>query len=772
MRRSRFWPIPHSKALGPVSSNGPFRDFVFHPRPTLGSFFSGDLVELPRMTRTHSKICWLVSVAGALWASCVPAWAADGVVAPVTARAGVLNLRAGDVVVTDHPDLRAGGWPAGQRVVVVIDGAMTAARRAELNAAGIRHLGYLPSNAFLADLDAANPDHVRKMGWITRVIAYDKAWKLAPELTEPMRNWTEPERIALSAAGRRMVSVWLFKGDTETQLRAWCAEVGGVVHSSEMVSGGSCVSVEVRSESIAALAELTSVQWVEEFPEFGLRSNTTVRWMVQSATNGFTPLYSRGLTGGGQILGLVDGRLGVNHCSFNDPEADPVGPLHRKILAYNTTVGYELHGTHVGGTAVGDGGAFNNTRGVAYDAQLVYNYYPSTTETAVFDRFDLHATQGARVHNNSWGRIDGFNGYDGPTRAIDSFLFESDDNLIVFAVANATFISNPENAKNTLAVGAVQLSPNENLPYSSSSMGPTLDGRRKPEVMTPGASIVSSGGSSGCGTVSQNGTSMAAPSVSGVGMLIRQYFMSGYFPTGQSVETDAFIPSGSLLKSMIVNSAVDVTGIAGFPSTREGWGRVIADNSVFFFGDGRKLLLRDVRNDDRRAICTGLVHELSFTARENDHLKVTLSWFDAPAIAGVTYTPVNDLDLEVESPSGVIFKGNVFNAGVSETGGSFDRLNNLEQILVAAPEEGSWIVRVRGEAINEQTQGYALVVTGDVQGQPCIGDFDFSGSADSDDIVCFFSAWDVGEGIADVNRSGGVDSDDVIVFFESWDSGC
>ncbi len=55
-------------------------------------------------------------------------------------------------------------------------------------------------------------------------------------------------------------------------------------------------------------------------------------------------------------------------------------------------------------------------------------------------------------------------------------------------------------------------------------------------------------------------------------------------------------------------------------------------------------------------------------------------------------------------------------------------------------------------------------------GFSCPGDWDRSGSPDSDDIIAFFTDWDAGN--ADIDGSGSTDSDDIIAFFNSWDSGC
>ena len=43
--------------------------------------------------------------------------------------------------------------------------------------------------------------------------------------------------------------------------------------------------------------------------------------------------------------------------------------------------------------------------------------------------------------------------------------------------------------------------------------------------------------------------------------MIRQYFMDGYYPTGEAVENNGFTPSGALLKAMAIHSAIIMSGI-------------------------------------------------------------------------------------------------------------------------------------------------------------------------------------------------------------------
>jgi len=265
---------------------------------------------------------------------------------------------------------------------------------------------------------------------------------------------------------------------------------------------------------------------------------------------------------------------------------------------------------------------------------------------------------------------------------------------------------------------------------------------------------------------------MAAPGVSGAAVLLRQYFTDGFYPSGVATATDARIPSGQLLKAMLINGATDMSGVTDFPNTREGWGRVNAGNAAYFQGDSRLLTLRDVRNSDSRALSTADQHVWNISVTAGQPLKITLAWADAPALANASFAPVNDVDLSVESPAGDLYLGNVFFGGVSITGGVSDNKNNLEQVLISSPTSGTWTIRVTGAAINDGHQGYAIVATGGVTNTSCVADFDLSGDVDGDDVICFFIAWDAGAPEADFDRSGGVDGDDIIGFFTAWDGGC
>ena len=95
--------------------------------------------------------------------------------------------------------------------------------------------------------------------------------------------------------------------------------------------------------------------FIEEAPEITFRNSTRTGGSFKATCS--TPRRStiNCLTGTGQIVGIMDGEVNKDHCAVSD--TNPIGATHRKIEAYNTSFGYNSHGTHVAGTVVGDGGA-------------------------------------------------------------------------------------------------------------------------------------------------------------------------------------------------------------------------------------------------------------------------------------------------------------------------------------------------------------------------------------------------------------------------------
>jgi hypothetical protein len=240
------------------------------------------------------------------------------------------------------------------------------------------------------------------------------------------------------------------------------------------------------------------------------------------------------------------------------------------------------------------------------------------------------------------------------------------------------------------------------------------------------------GGTPNCGNNSGCGTSYASPTAVGAATLVRQYFMDGFYPSGAKNAADALTPTAALVKAMLLNSSVSMKGtdhsggsISPIPSNEQGWGRIQLDQAVVFTGGARKLLV----DDHRGTMAAGATTPVTYTLKgvtAGQPLKVTLAWTDYPGVPdspptgpetiddAATWSAarlVNDLDLTVKGPSDT-YLGNVFTDGASSSGGTADRRNNVEQVLIAAPAAGDYTITMTPFSIVQDGQDFALVVTG------------------------------------------------------------
>ncbi|GFH18200.1 uncharacterized protein HaLaN_14960 [Haematococcus lacustris] len=242
------------------------------------------------------------------------------------------------------------------------------------------------------------------------------------------------------------------------------------------------------------------------------------------------------------------------------------------------------------------------------------------------------------------------------------------------------------------------------------------DVRIKPEVMAPGAllSAYSDKGYTGrmdrCETLVLAGTSMASASVTGAATLVRQYFTDGYYPTGARVRSNAFNPSASLLRAMLVAGTTNMSSFTSSGLTpydvRHGFGLVDIGRSLPLRGGPSTWKLQVVD----RAVFTrsGQSHTYSVRATGRSALIIALAYMDWPAFPGVSPILVNNLDLRVVAPNGAVMWGNDVRGG--------DRRNNIEKLVIPRPRAGVYTVRVSATYlfIAARPQPYSLVVLGGV----------------------------------------------------------
>jgi len=210
---------------------------------------------------------------------------------------------------------------------------------------------------------------------------------------------------------------------------------------------------------------------------------------------------------------------------------------------------------------------------------------------------------------------------------------------------------------------------------------------------------------------------MSCPAISGAGLLVRQYYEEGWYPKGYANAPDGFDPSGALVKATLLNASVDMTGVPGYPSDKEGWGRLLLDNALFFEGEGRKLVIQDVRNAN--GMVTGESRRFLIRVLDNSQpLKITMVYSDYPAEINANPATVNDLDLNVLTISGALWRGNNINTSTGESNqfGANDPRNTVEMVILKQPQPGIYVIQVDARAVNlGGKQGYAVVCSGNIR---------------------------------------------------------
>jgi fibronectin type 3 domain-containing protein len=648
------------------------------------------------------------------------------------------------------------------RVLVKFPGPVTVEQLAAL-AATAQIYTYLPHDTFLvrprAGFAAARPTGASWTG------AYLPEYKISRAVA------ALAQQAQLATPETRTVMVTAFPDADLAGVAAAAAGLPDVtVVGSDRGARFSRVRLRVADAALAgataALAELADVFWIDVEGRRELLNDTTV-WVAQSGLDAgqTTPVFDHGIHGEGQVVGYIDTGIDADSCYFRDAARGlpPINacdagttfdPAQRKVIAVDFLTPSECaggiaanewdtqnHGSHVAGTIAGDNLAnpivHDPGDGMAPGAKLVVQDAGFLTDDCgdlpgigcpVVDLkplFQQAYAQGARIHTNSWGDNENAfvqNNYSAACQDVDEFMFSHPDFLILFAAGNsgprAASVGSPSTAKNGISVGATRRGTQAASMAGFSSCGPAADGRFKPDLTMPGQGIISARndrnvGSNNCNTIAMSGTSMASPGAAGMAALVRQYYADGFYPTGAPVAGNGFSPSAALVKATLINSTQSMTGTGAgpVPDACQGWGRVLLEDALFFDGQARRL----VATDDPGFPQGGAGQDRRFAVRVDagQSLRATLAWTDFPSTPAAAVNLENDLDLEVTGPSGT-FLGNAFAGGQSIAGGSPDRLNNVEQVLLAAPMPGLYTITVRAFNVPSSAQPFALVISGGV----------------------------------------------------------
>ena len=492
-------------------------------------------------------------------------------------------------------------------------------------------------------------------------------------------------------------------------------------------------------------------------------------------------VWALGQTGEGINVALLSaGNTRQTHEAFYDKDSNglPVGDTHVFLYDFTHKGLYTTnHETWVAGIIASRGGlAYPNDIGVAPDSNIHsacvmesnYNIAPAYMEEALEE---LVLNQDCRVIVTSFQLFTNPNGQSQWSLRYDYYAYEHN---VVFA--NAAGNWEPEitvfgDCYNGITTGGLVVTDPDvyRKVGSESNPGPTLDGRRKPDLVAPSQNQTMPNGSSDSSwhtyTSADGATSFSAPHTAGVAALLLGFADDTNEPNDGQNE---------VLKAVMVNSAFpnifDEEGDSTNPADPNnvwhpdrGYGRIDALRAYELLAADRMYKDMPIEVEKGWAYETvtaaGQEDVYLLSGSKNHRLVLTVTWNREVTKAGSTYSkessPEFNLDLSiVKSPESLIL--------FEET----STLDNLEKVDIVLPDDGTYEIHL----INTTTKtnrSYALAFE---LMPPITGDINHDYIVDYGDLVFLTEHWlEEAPGLeADLWPDEQLDMRDLSVFGKYW----
>lgn len=659
--------------------------------------------------------------------------------------------------------------PGSSLRIVQFFAPLTGAARSDLEAAGVRFLKFLPSNAWIVrDESGGARGSGPRAGLAALAGRGDVRW------VGPFHAAYKADRALLERAGGRVtVNIQVFRtGMDQKRIVAAAVEaLGGKVES--LPAGGYLLRATLDAASLRSVLRMDEVMRADEWGPGG--ADMDLARQISGANYVEATL---GYIGQGVRGEVLDSNIRATHVDFQNPGVLLHGP---------TPAGPTDHGTGCYGIVFGKGVGNPQARGCLPGAeQGIFGDREEITDRYAFtmQSVDAQGPYRAVFQASAWGG-DLTTQYTTQSMEMDHIIFDSD--LAIFqSMSNAgTQQARPQAwAKNVIACGGIihnnTLARSDDGWFGGASIGPAADGRVKPDLAHFYDDVLSPWDGSDTDYYQFFGTSSATMITAGHAGLLMQMWHEGVF-AGHGAKATVFEsrPRAATARAMLINSAYRypfASPADDLSRAKQGWGMV----------DLQALHERRLQTfivDESVALTAGATARYRFAVGAGGGpLRATLVYRDPPGNTVSSVARINDLSLRVTAPGGApVYWGNngLLNGNWSVAGGSANTIDTVENVFIEAPAEGTWTVDVLATEVNEDGHPgtpaidavFALVVSGAVR-VPCPGDWNGDGNVTPADIAAFVSTWSqslaAGTLAGDFDGNGVVSPADIAAFVSAW----
>lgn len=550
---------------------------------------------------------------------------------------------------------------------------------------GLELLGYLGKEHYWARLDLDEID----AGQLT-------AWNISALARMPLSQRINPVSESLHTQGlmtTMSLRLWT-EEDTEPFLQ-WLAETTDATVLEVRPERGIIV-VRSSNDLFEQLAAHPALSYVGPYSAEGEKLSRDGISMIRVNALQNNTAFGKDLSGEDVRIGVWDDGLTGHHVDYNGHTFNVEG-------TYNGS-NVNDHPTHIAGILAGRGHKQLRTMGMAPRSELYFWDFNDDIIDEMnqgIDDYDLNVINSSfllSTYNDplleTTCQFPGF--YVLESAEIDEMVRENPTLTHVIANGNNNDVCQGagiwsgipiglQSSKNVINVGWLS---NDELFFGGSSVGPTLDGRLKPEVMAKGANVRSTGFDHTYKRLF--GSSMAAPATAGAISLLYEWYF----------DTFGVYPDAALIRSVVCNTAFDL----------------FFDGPDYLFGFGRVNALRaqevlEAGQFRAESLSNGETKTYTITVGPGaSQLNVGMAWTDKEAIPGALKTLVNDIDIKVIGPDATEYLPWTLNPGIpfiaAVTG--VDSINNVEQVSVIDPAPGTYTVEITGTEVPFGPQEVAL----------------------------------------------------------------